>query len=86
MNNSLQKNNKPTDRFILKCGFKEVELMVDERDVVSQLLEGIMNGTVNPNSFYRCKRTGEIFNLAHFAYLIRKKNLEPKFFGEDIKL
>jgi hypothetical protein len=77
---------KKTDRFILKCGQVESELTAGEYCVVDSLLKSIKSGKVHPNSFYRCKRTGETFNLAHFSYLIRKKSSEPKIFGEDIKL
>ena len=86
--NEIQKysNIKNTDRFILKCGYNEVELTAKEYKFVDTLLIKIAKGEVNPNSYYRCKRTGETFNLAHFGYLIRKKNNSPKIFGEDIKL
>jgi len=91
MKDELQTTNnqlsiKETDKFIFKCGSQETELDAREYLLVNKLLQGIMTGQVNSHSFYRCKRTGETFNLAHFSYLIRKKQNEPKIFGEDIKL
>jgi len=90
--NELQNINKnlaikPSDKFILKCGYSETELNADEYQLVDRLLQGIMAGKVNAHSFYRCKRTGETFNLAHFSYLIRKNDPNGfKVWGEDLKL
>jgi len=85
---SIQKysNIKETDRFIFKCGYNEVELTAKEYKFVDTLLFKIKNGEINPSSIYKCKRTGESFNLAHFMYLIRKKDSSPKIFGEDLIL
>ena len=78
---------KPSDKFILKCGYSETELDAREYALVDSLLQAIMAGQVNAHSFYRCKRTGETFNLAHFSYLIRKNDPNGfKVWGEDLRL
>lgn len=85
MNKDIQ-GIKKTDKFLFKCDFIEAELNSDEYLFVDRLLQGIMKGEINPNSLYRCKRTGETFNLSKFSYLVRKKENDKPLLGENIKL
>jgi hypothetical protein len=81
----IQKYN-PTDRFLFRCGNKEVEIGYEEYQKIDALLIGINEGKVARNSMVHIKKTGEWMSLEHFSYLIRKKSSEPKVFGEDIRL
>ena len=77
---------KESNIFILKCGYVEIELNLEEYIFVDELVKKISSGEISSNSIYRCKRTGESLNLANFQYIIRKKNPKIKVFGEDLKL
>jgi hypothetical protein len=77
---------KKTDKFIFKCDYQEFEITADEYFFLDELVQAINRGEVSKESTFRFKRTGETVCLRNFNYLIRKKSLSEKIFGESITL
>ena len=76
----------PTDKFILKSNFTEIEIDAEEYSKIDLMLQAINAGKISPDVKVKIKRTGEWVSLQHFSYLIRKKSSNPKVFGEDIEI
>jgi hypothetical protein len=77
---------KPTDRFILKCGYAEIEINAEEYALIDEILIALSEVKLMKAPKIKLKRTQEWINLDNFNYLTRKKSNEPKIFGEDIPI